>query len=161
MLNNQSDDVVSAVTLWARIIQIGGSILGAIIIFVGFIDANDGEYTVLLSILTGITLIISSNIISLMLRLLVFIAENTSDCASSMRSCKYHIEEYLMRGKREIVEKEDKKECSSKPQVTISAMPQEKAKPKVPDVAWVCSYCGANNLPCDNICNNCGQKKVD
>ena len=44
----------------------------------------------------------------------------------------------------------------SKPEITTPTVHQENTTSK-----WVCSYCGANNLPCDNICNNCGQKKVD
>lgn len=157
MFNSSSENPAAAVTTLARIIQIGGCILSGIILFVGVIIAVDSYYpdvVIISSFIISILLIAGTYITALILNLFASIADNTSGCASSLRTCKYLLEELTDAKNKKI----QNTASSSKPIPQQITPPVQQSRPMR---TWTCSHCGKENLDCDNICNNCGQKKVD
>ena len=157
MFNSSSDNPAAAVSTLARIIQIGGCILSGIILFVGFIISTESYYPgaiIFSSIVVGALLVAGTYITALILRLFASIADNTSGCASSLRTCMYHLNDIAQVNKK--ITKEEESISASTPQQTPPPV-----QPARPMQKWICPHCGQNNLDCDNICNNCGQMKAE
>ena len=151
MNNTSSGDPVSALHTWAKVFKISSITLGLILLITGLITALRayyGGFGIFMIYLLATAVVVGGRfLVYHVLEVEAMIAEDTSACLSYIRSV-YHSDS-ASKNKPVMIEK------SAEPKIVAIQEKTEEKKP-LPTEPWICSHCGAENSPFDNVCNKCG-----
>ncbi len=166
-LNECFEPVPEAVNAnkWANNCKIAGWVIVGLFSLVGIIiaaDAYDAGFGIFLSIVAGGFLIASGFwILGAVLDALASSAQSNAETARmTYLQMRGNSGDGQARTNEQRQRQHMEEERAFQTRVNASASSAQ-PKPQEPATRWFCVQCGMENTPYDNVCNNCGAKKVD
>lgn len=155
---------------WANICKIVGWVIVGVFALIGIIAGALGEeggfLIFLVAVIAGFISAATFWILGAVLDALASSAQSNAETAR-MTYFRMQADSKELLAKRYVVQREQKEkrqedeERAFRARVAASVMPSKESEPKAPAEPWICQYCGKENSPWDNICNQCGEKKVE